>query len=70
LKFNPLDELESLTLENVIWPKWDGRELFEGLLIVAPHENIVDLAGWMRLTSLLCKEYRRLCWKNHINHPS
>ena len=70
LKFNPLDELESLTLENVIWPKWDGRELFEGLLIVAPHENIVDLAGWMRLTSVLCKQYRRLRWKNHINHPS
>ena len=68
LKFNHLDEQRELALEDIIWPKWDGEELFEGLLIVAPHEDIVDLAGWMRLTSLLCNQYRRLCCKNHLYH--
>jgi len=68
LKFNHLDEQKKRMLEDTIWPEWDGKELFEGLLIVAPHEDIVDLAGWMRLTSLLCNQYRRLCCKNHIYH--
>jgi hypothetical protein len=68
LKFNHLNEQKKRALEDVIWPKWDGEKLFEGLLIVAPHEDIVDLAGWMRLTSLLCNQYRRLCCKNHIYH--
>jgi len=68
LKFNHLDELKRRVLEDIIWPKWDGEQLFEGLLIVAPHEDIVDLADWMRLTSLLCNQYRRLCGKNHSYH--
>lgn len=68
LKFNHLDEQKKRSLEDVIWPKWDGEKLFEGLLIIAPHENIDDLAGWMRLTSLLCNQYRRLCCKNHYYH--
>ena len=68
LKFNHLDEQEKRLLEDIIWPKWNGKELFEGLLIVAPHEDIVDLAGWMRLTSLLCNQYRRLCCKNQFHH--
>ena len=65
LKFNHLDEQKKRSLEDIIWPTWDGEKLFEGLLIVARHENIIDLAGWMRLTSLLCHQYRRLCCKNH-----
>ena len=69
LKFDPLDEQRMRVLEEVIWPKWDGEQLFEGLLIVAPHTDIVDLAGWMRLTSLLCNQYRRLCGKNHYHYP-
>lgn len=68
LKFNHLDEQRKRALEDIMWPRWDGKELFEGLLIVAPHENIVDLAGWMRLTSLLCNQYRRLCCKKHLVH--
>jgi hypothetical protein len=68
LKFDQLDEQKKHALEDLIWPKWDGENMFEGLLIVAPHEDIVDLAGWMRLTSLLCNQYRRLCAKNHICH--
>jgi len=68
LKFNHLDEQKRRLLEDIIWPKWDGEQLFEGLLIVAPHEDIVDLADWMRLTSLLCNQYRRLCCRNHIYH--
>lgn len=68
LKFNRLDEQKRRALEDAIWPKWDGEQLFEGLLIVAPHEDIVDLADWMRLTSLLCNQYRRLCGRKHIYH--
>ena len=68
LKFNHLDEQRKCALEDIIWPKWDGEELFEGLLIVAPHEDIVDLADWMRLTSLLCNQYRRLCCRENIYH--
>ena len=65
LQFNRLNDQKLQALEEVIWPKWDGENMFEGLLIIAAHENIVDLAGWMRLTSILCNQYRRLCGKNH-----
>jgi hypothetical protein len=65
LRFNDLDEEKRRSLDEVIWPKWDGEKLFEGLLIIALHEDIADLAGWMRLTSILCNQYRRLCGKNH-----
>jgi len=68
LKFNHLDKRKIRMLDDIIWPEWDGEELFESLLIVARHEDIVDLAGWMRLTSVLCNQYRRLCCKNHICH--
>ena len=70
LQFNQLDEYKMRTLEHLIWPKWDGKQLFEGLLIVAPRTDIDDLAGWMRLTSLLCHQYRRLCSKNNDRHPA
>jgi hypothetical protein len=67
MQFSHLDAQKTGALEEVIWPKWDGENMFEGLLIIAPHEDIVDLAGWMRLTSILCNQYRRLCCKNHIH---
>ena len=63
-KFTHLDECKTRTLEDIIWPQWDGENMFEGLLIVAAHEHADDLAGWLRLTSLLCNQYRRCC-KGH-----
>jgi hypothetical protein len=46
-------------LERLVEPDWDGEDIFEGLLIFASREHVVDLAGWLRLTSLVCREYRR-----------
>ncbi|GEM_PF-1248686 len=46
-------------LEQVIQPNWDGKDPFEGLMIFAAREPVVDLAGWLRLTSLVCGEYQR-----------
>ena len=40
-------------------PKWDGDNMYEGLIIFAERENIVDLSEWLRLTSLVCNQYRR-----------
>jgi len=65
LKFNYLGETERRLLEDVIWPEWDGEDMYEGLLIIAARENIVDLAGWLHLTSIVCNQYRRLCCKPH-----
>ena len=45
--------------EDVLMPKWDGDNMYEGLIIFAERENIVDLSEWLRLTSLVCNQYRR-----------
>jgi len=33
--------------------------MYEGLIIFAARESIVELSEWMRLTSLVCNQYRR-----------
>ena len=38
---------------------WNGDNMYEGLIIFAERENIVDLSEWLRLTSLVCNQYRR-----------
>jgi hypothetical protein len=40
-------------------PKWDGNNVYEGLIIFAEREDITDLSEWLRLTSLVCNQYRR-----------
>ncbi|GEM_PF-6046696 len=39
-------------------PEWDGQDMFEGLIIFAARESVVELSEWMRLTSLVCNQYR------------
>lgn len=63
LKFSHLGQSERHSLEDVIWPKWDGENMYEGLLLIAAREDVKDLAGWLHLTSIVCNQYRRLCSK-------
>jgi hypothetical protein len=65
LSFNNLGKLEREMLQDIIWPRWDGKDDFEGMLIVAARENVVGLSGWLRLTSLVCNEYKRVCNRPH-----
>lgn len=48
-------------LEELIWPEWNGENLFDGMMILIMREQVTDLASWMRLTSILCRYYKRLC---------
>jgi len=65
LRFNPMNEAERRMLQDVIWPEWDGKDNFEGMLIVATRENVDGLSGWLRLTSLICNQYKRACFQRH-----
>ena len=38
--------------------------MFEGLIIFAAVEPAVELSDWMRLTSLVCNQYRH-CARGH-----
>lgn len=62
LGFDNLDSGESLALEDIIWPRWDGQDTFEGLILVASRENITSLGEWLHLTSIVCNQYRRICY--------
>ncbi len=66
MQFRYLDENQQRKMEELIWPKWDGEDMLEGLLIVAPREDVVDLADWMRLTSIVSRHYKRICSKRRL----
>jgi hypothetical protein len=46
-------------LEALLQPKWDGGSLLDGVLTIAPWFRQNDLAGWMRLTSIV-SDWQRL----------
>jgi len=46
-------------LEEMLLPDWDGDNVYEGLIIFAARETADDFAEWLRLTSLVCNQYRR-----------
>lgn len=46
-------------LKALIEPKWDGQNLLDGIVTIAPWYRQNDLAGWMRLTSLV-SDWQRL----------
>ncbi|MCB1774152.1 MAG: PilZ domain-containing protein [Gammaproteobacteria bacterium] len=48
---NSAATIEVLTA--LIEPKWDGQNLLDGIISIAPWYRQNDLAGWMRLTSLV-----------------
>jgi hypothetical protein len=45
-------------LETLLAPKWDGNNLLEGVVGMAPWDDSRNLAGWMRLTSLVSDWHR------------
>lgn len=65
VEFTCLDGEAKCFLEHIIFPQWDGEDMYEGLLILAAYEKVTDLAGWLRLTSLIHGEYKRLCRNHH-----
>ena len=69
-EFTRMGEQDKHMLEDIIWPKWDGLDMFEGLLVLAAYEDATDLAGWLKLTSLVNKEYKQLCCTHRFDHKS
>ncbi len=54
-----LDDNARQMLEEILLPDWDGDNVYEGLIIFAVRDSIVDFSQWLRLTSLVCNQYRR-----------
>ena len=48
-------------LQRIIWPTWDGHNILEGLLALACHDDIHDLAGLLRITKIAEE------WSRHIS---
>lgn len=46
-------------LDALLQPKWDGGNLLDGVITIAPWYRQTDLAGWMRLTSIV-SDWQRL----------
>jgi hypothetical protein len=46
-------------LEALLTPTWDGENLLDGVMRFAPWQQDQELAGWMRLTSLV-SDWQRL----------
>lgn len=57
--FNSLDARQSKLLSSRIKPRWDGRDILEGVIIHGILENTSDLASSLRLTTLLSSDYQR-----------
>lgn len=61
LSFDTLDSRARTALGELVNPKWDGKNVIEGLLIVAAREQVMSLSECLRLTSVICDHYRRVC---------
>lgn len=59
LAFDSLNPSQCQLLSNRIKPRWDGRDILEGVIIHGILENTSDLASSLRLTTLLSSDYRR-----------
>jgi len=53
LRFKGLDEHKRERLECVIWPPWDGEDLFDGVIILASCYGAETLKDCLRLTNIL-----------------
>jgi hypothetical protein len=38
-------------IERIMWRRWDGPDLLEGLMILAPDTPMEGLSDWLRLTA-------------------
>jgi hypothetical protein len=62
VEFGTVDAGQAELLQDVMWPRWDGRDILEGVMILAGDGEIRDLAQWMHLTSVV-ETFRR-----HLAH--
>ena len=62
VEFGALTAEQTELLNTVMWPRWDGRDLLEGVMILADDSEMRDLGTWMRLTSVI-ESFRR-----HLPH--
>jgi len=60
LKFGAIDDSDNRILDMLTNPQWDGKNVFDGLLIAAAHEHVMSLSECLRLTSVVCNDYRRM----------
>lgn len=58
--FVDLAPATSRQLQELLTPHWDGHDLLEGVITIAPWIEGDDLASWMRYTSLLSE------WKHSV----
>ncbi|MES9824749.1 MAG: PilZ domain-containing protein [Candidatus Thiodiazotropha endolucinida] len=58
LAFDQLTPHESQFLTDLIHPKWDGKDLLEGVIMHGILEDTASFAACMRLTSLLDSNYK------------
>lgn len=61
VQFSDLSSKDCRLLKQLMEPEWDGKNVFEGLLIVAAREHVMSLSECLRLTSVICDRYRHLC---------
>lgn len=61
LRYAGLSGQDRQTLKKIISPSWDGNNLLEGQLIYSAYEHVTDLAGWLRLTSVIDSQHQSLC---------
>ena len=60
LKFGVIGDSDNHILDMLTKPQWDGKNVFDGLLIAAAHEHVMSLSECLRLTSVVCNDYRRM----------
>jgi hypothetical protein len=60
LKFGDIADSDNRVLDMLTKPQWDGRNVFDGLLIAAAREHVMSLSECLRLTSVVCNDYRRM----------
>lgn len=60
LKFGDIGDSDNRILDMLTKPQWDGKNVFEGLLIAAAREHVMSLSECLRLTSVICNNYRRI----------
>ena len=56
LRFAAIDDTTCAQLTDLLWPKWDKRDLLEGLILISRYGNSTNLSEWLGLTSVLSRQ--------------
>lgn len=59
MQFHGNEDTQLRKLEALLTPDWQGSDLLEGVVSIAPWYTAADLADWMRLTTIV-SNWRRL----------